>query len=299
MSNPTPEPSPGQEFPSDNPNDLHKPSLDRPPGSDTRPRGYSQPTVEEVPDDHDNIQHRLAQRSSLDESLHPSRASSVPPPTFQPSPTAAERPANKHTNGEDYYKTAATGDDVSPIDSAYTDRQASEGGGYFPRVPTFASDLDEPEQPAAPPEDLSFSPTRTMPDSLAFPPTSPTTPRTGQQPMDTFRPFPTPSVHHSGVYNQPQSDQPTSQPQQPSFTSEPPNPEIHGGYGRNYSSVQPTVLHSPPPTQVTESGTAVVDEEAILKAQKHARWAISALNFEDVNTAIKELRGALESLGAF
>ena len=36
----------------------------------------------------------------------------------------------------------------------------------------------------------------------------------------------------------------------------------------------------------------------MMKAQKHARWAISALNFEDVSTAIRELRGALESLGA-
>ncbi len=42
----------------------------------------------------------------------------------------------------------------------------------------------------------------------------------------------------------------------------------------------------------------VADEEAVLNAQKHARWAISALNFEDVNTAVKELRGALEALGA-
>ena len=42
----------------------------------------------------------------------------------------------------------------------------------------------------------------------------------------------------------------------------------------------------------------LTDEEAVLKAQKHARWAISALNFEDVNTAVKELKGALESLGA-
>jgi len=42
----------------------------------------------------------------------------------------------------------------------------------------------------------------------------------------------------------------------------------------------------------------VADEEAVLNAQKHAKWAISALNFEDVNTAVKELRGALEALGA-
>jgi vacuolar protein sorting-associated protein VTA1 len=35
-----------------------------------------------------------------------------------------------------------------------------------------------------------------------------------------------------------------------------------------------------------------------MAAQKHARWAISALNFEDVNTAVKELRLALQNLGA-
>lgn len=42
----------------------------------------------------------------------------------------------------------------------------------------------------------------------------------------------------------------------------------------------------------------VPDDVAIAKAQKHARWAISALNFEDSETAIKELRAALQTLGA-
>ena len=56
---------------------------------------------------------------------------------------------------------------------------------------------------------------------------------------------------------------------------------------------QPAAL---PP--VVSQANYLTDEEAILKAQKHARWAISALNFEDVNTAVKELRGALDSLGA-
>jgi len=40
-----------------------------------------------------------------------------------------------------------------------------------------------------------------------------------------------------------------------------------------------------------------VDDAAIAEAQKHARWAISALNFEDVATAVKELRIALGALG--
>ncbi|EMC95006.1 hypothetical protein BAUCODRAFT_149040 [Baudoinia panamericana UAMH 10762] len=40
------------------------------------------------------------------------------------------------------------------------------------------------------------------------------------------------------------------------------------------------------------------DDESVLSAQKHAKWAISALNFEDVATAVRELRGALRDLGA-
>jgi vacuolar protein sorting-associated protein VTA1 len=45
-------------------------------------------------------------------------------------------------------------------------------------------------------------------------------------------------------------------------------------------------------------GPFKTDEEAQMEAAKHAKWAISALNFEDVNTAVKELRLALQSLGA-
>jgi vacuolar protein sorting-associated protein VTA1 len=41
-----------------------------------------------------------------------------------------------------------------------------------------------------------------------------------------------------------------------------------------------------------------VDEESIMQAQKRARWAISALNFEDVPTAVRELKSALAYLGA-
>jgi vacuolar protein sorting-associated protein VTA1 len=35
-----------------------------------------------------------------------------------------------------------------------------------------------------------------------------------------------------------------------------------------------------------------------MAATKHAKWAISALNFEDSSTAVKELRAALQALGA-
>ncbi|KAK1623184.1 Vta1 like-domain-containing protein [Colletotrichum phormii] len=44
--------------------------------------------------------------------------------------------------------------------------------------------------------------------------------------------------------------------------------------------------------------SAPSDDMDLPKAQKHAKWAISALNFEDVPTAVKELRNALAALGA-
>lgn len=40
-----------------------------------------------------------------------------------------------------------------------------------------------------------------------------------------------------------------------------------------------------------------IDPAMVAKIQKHAKWAISALNYEDVDTARKELRAALALLG--
>ncbi|KAL1889530.1 hypothetical protein Cpir12675_005747 [Ceratocystis pirilliformis] len=51
-----------------------------------------------------------------------------------------------------------------------------------------------------------------------------------------------------------------------------------------------------PPAPTSHSFSA--DEADAAKATKHAKWAISALNFEDVPTAVKELRNALAALRA-
>jgi vacuolar protein sorting-associated protein VTA1 len=68
---------------------------------------------------------------------------------------------------------------------------------------------------------------------------------------------------------------------------------------------QPVVQRSQPVSQQipqsepqTVPGNYIRDDEAVLAAQKHAKWAISALNFEDVDTAVSELRIALRALGA-
>jgi len=65
----------------------------------------------------------------------------------------------------------------------------------------------------------------------------------------------------------------------------------------------PASSYAPPPAAPGYAssqpvGRLVADEASIGAAQKHAKWAISALNFEDVDTAVKELHMALRSLGA-
>jgi vacuolar protein sorting-associated protein VTA1 len=55
----------------------------------------------------------------------------------------------------------------------------------------------------------------------------------------------------------------------------------------------------PPSVEASQSlpTSFKTDDDSIAAAQKHAKWAISALQFEDVNTAVAELRIALKSLG--
>lgn len=79
-------------------------------------------------------------------------------------------------------------------------------------------------------------------------------------------------------------------------------PSMHG-FGQQYPQSQspaggghhPLAQSPVGPGQPLGGG---VDDVSISKAEKHAKWAISALNFDDVPTAVKELRNALETLGA-
>jgi len=58
----------------------------------------------------------------------------------------------------------------------------------------------------------------------------------------------------------------------------------------------PVPRPSAPPAPVTATRDPT-DPLEVQKIQKHAKWAISALNYEDFETARKELRLALEMLG--
>jgi len=137
-------------------------------------------------------------------------------------------------------------------------RSASVGGGYFPSVPGATSDDTEARAPTANP--ASFN-----------------------------RPFiPTPGniASPTDFYNQSQSSTPAPVP------APIPAPMSH--------PVPSAIPQSQPlpPVQSLPPGSYRTDDDSVTLATKHAKWAISALNFEDVNTAVKELRLALNSLGA-
>lgn len=177
--------------------------------------------------------------------------------------------------------------EISPIDPAETvnSRAGSAGGGYFPSVPDASSIANSAapvgQQPAS-------NQTFTTSDPADF--YSQNQPSAAQQPTmpppgDLERPH-APTPHQA------------ANPPVPSVPIQSPSPAI---------SMPPPMQTVPPPVQSMPSqpvyggpppGGYKVDDDSIMAAQKHAKWAISALNFEDVNTAVKELRIALHNLGA-
>jgi len=171
--------------------------------------------------------------------------------SFQPSPAVSAPLASPALppNGQ----PAAAPPDVSPLEpSPGNSRQGSVGGGYFPTVPTFTSEKQEPSLPTAPADDVDETMGGTS-DGLDA----------------------------QNFYN------PTApEPQLPAPPAANPFPPVT-------SSLPP-----PPAPMPIAPGSYRTDDAAVAAAEKHARWAISVLNFEDVETAVKELRTALQSLGA-
>jgi len=295
-SNPKSAPEPEEQLPDLDPKDPEVQALEGGPKS-------LQPSVVEVPDEQDLVDRRMARQSSIDQSLHPSSQVSA-----RGSPVSFEPYAR---NGDD---------NVSPLEpSPPNDRNGSIGGGYFPEVPSFTAEEQPGSHPTAPPEDIvdlrlplqpSFAPGSQSPGLNQFAPPSPRFVPPNPPPQDYYhQAVPPPAPHH-----------PTASPQQPYFA-----PPLQQPYQQPYQPPQPPHSHFAPspapqpaasqPTQYRNSQLNI-DDVSIAKTQKHARfvplsnrnafltvltwnrWAISALNFEDGETAVKELREALKTLGA-
>ncbi|KAH0608919.1 uncharacterized protein H6S33_001147 [Morchella sextelata] len=146
---------------------------------------------------------------------------------------------------------------------------------YLPEVPTV-------HEPSAP----SLFPTTMGPANTSFPDISPYNPP--QPPQAPYSQTPYSQPPPRAPYTQPLPQTPYAQPPYaPSPYSQSPPP-------LNHYHQAPTPAPAAPPKRVKKE----VTPEEMTKAQKHARWAISALDYEDVETAIAQFRLGLQLLGA-
>ncbi|KAJ2897703.1 Vacuolar protein sorting-associated protein [Zalerion maritima] len=202
-------------------------------------------------------------------------------------------------------------DQVSPLAPPELPEPTTPGS-YFPSMPAGAHPpkMAPPEPPAAaarsPPMDFyRTTPSQPSPPPLHFVDTAPSHPiaHNQQPPSSSFSPVPTAptpvqysasSAHHQHAprlspppVNYQQNSYPPPQPAQPTYRSNPQPQQQPPQQHQQYYQHQP---HQPQPDRYT------TDDVKMAEAQKHARWAISALNFEDVGTAVRELKTALGQL---
>ena len=307
LSNPAPDPPAQEETPLD-PNDPEAQALNGH-GSPAEDSHRFQPSVEEIPDEHDRLEPRLARTSSLDQSLHPSRAPSVPRSMDQ---HYSDLPAGVSLLGSDvenFYNNTAK-EEVSPLAPSTIEGGNSEGGGYFPAVPDEHADelrttlpghplTDQTNHSTAPADSQPNIPTscneyvNSPPPDYPQYPSAHHDPSVHQDPSTYVRTSPLSSQRQS-FHQQPYSRDPTTSPEFVPHAAPPPLRSVPP-----VSSMSQRGIAQPSSSQrMTSQVSHLTDEEKIMKAQKHARWAISALNFEDVATAVKELKGALQTLGA-
>lgn len=158
-----------------------------------------------------------------------------------------------------------------------------------------------PSAPSAPADDNEVSPLEPSPhprkDSIGggYFPSAP-----ADAPPSTLPETPANLSTHLPPAASPRTSTAGSPPPVPSFPSHPPVNHTKAFQTPTIPTVAPPVPASIPPASASAAAKTKfeADDVAIAAAQKHARWAISALNFEDCDTAVRELRKALEQLGA-
>ncbi|KAL4956678.1 Vta1 like-domain-containing protein [Aspergillus filifer] len=184
-----------------------------------------------------------------------------PPTSFTELPFAPQGPASASSRAAD----PASVED-SPLN--------------LPSAPnTFASSRSSPNLPDTPSSIGKHQP-KPSNEFQSFPPPStslPTVPGPGPQDVGSY-------------YNPPSAAAP------PPFVP-PAAPAPAPARVPSYQPAPVTTPHVAAPTSSSQPNHNV-DDQSISLAQKHARWAVSALTFDDVNTAIKELRNSLKYLGA-
>ncbi|KAK6358556.1 hypothetical protein TWF730_007883 [Orbilia blumenaviensis] len=267
-------------------------------------------TVEDAVDEAESLERSMARISTADQSLHPSRMMTPNNAPGFPSPPENHLMSNFSGRTE----TMSTAETFpSPSQPPPT--------GYFPPQPypshetsVASSNLDLPSAPSVFPSAPPSLPTapQNLPSAPILPPKAPPA-----APDNFYSGAPGTGVS-VGLPSQSEPGVPPSGPHWLGQVSPPPvqapmNPQAPTTSQTYYYSTPPaTNPHIPPPQQQPylqqqayqrpQPRVQLVDPDenpaAIKEAHKCIRWADSALNFDDVPTAVAQLRLALKALGA-
>jgi len=155
-----------------------------------------------------------------------------------------------------------------------------------PQVPEASDPASFYQNPTSPPPQAPEQPSQN-------PYQSPPPPQVPLKPQRLSSSFSVTPQQSQNVFTSPVVSQ--QQYQQQNVSSQPPQQQYSSTSHQNPYAQAPG---PPPQQQLSSQGPFRDDEDSIMAATKHAKWAISALNFEDSTTAVKELRAALQALGA-
>jgi vacuolar protein sorting-associated protein VTA1 len=176
----------------------------------------------------------------------------------------------------------------SPLSPGYQQPSTAPAPEVSPQLPPMvpAREVSPQLPPQLPPKAAAME-SRPQPIPMAPSPFSPANVGPPPPVQAQHSPWATPNIQDSHYYQAPS----------PNVGPLP----MHHAQGSQY--MHPSAPAPPqqpawqPPRAAVGAPLPTVDERNILQAQKHAKWAVSALNFDDVPTAVKELRSALAALG--
>ena len=238
----------------------------------------SNPTIETTENGDDAEPGTLGDPASqLQSGATSSRQPFVEELSDQPQAVDMSSPAAAPSGSVENYYQAPPPADVSPLAPSDQESKSPENDGYF-------SGANE----------------KTISNGVS--PVEPTpfvnAPRPALSPDPQFAQSGDLSTSHRPVVSAPESVTPEFVPPGPPSIS---SKSVADKSTPSYPPVAPPAAPVPTPANAFTSRpdtTAYKDDEvSVVAAQKHARFAISALNFEDVPTAVKELRAALVTLG--
>ncbi|KAF9886808.1 hypothetical protein FE257_011055 [Aspergillus nanangensis] len=206
-----------------------------------------------------------SRQPSVEEVPDDATQSSLSLPAQPQTPPSQDIPSHDFAHTHGHYN-----DQDAPLTLPSAPETITSSSPSVPRLPDTPSDIGARHHNPAPSDPDSF---QSFPPPVTMPSQSPPI-----MPPHDIREF--------------YSASPPPGPAQPPSATVPTVPQ------HTHQPVPAPVARAPAAAAPSRANVQSADDQAIALAQKHARWAVSALAFDDVDTAIKELRNSLKQLGA-